>query len=233
MARKSLAERLVRRFYYKYYARNLLFELQDRARRESADYVQQHMAEAVLYETWDRFLQMCVQRAPAGAVLEFGVAGGTSIRQIAAWAKGTVYGFDSFVGLPDAWSGHVEAEGAFSQRGVLPKVPANVKLYKGWFEETIPLWLSETSDPIGFLHVDCDIYASTRSVLLGVRRRLQNGTIIKFDEYFNYPNWQAHEFRAWQEFVAEFAVQYRYLAFTASGSAVAVRITDLGSAHSE
>jgi hypothetical protein len=198
MARKSLAERLVRRFYYKYYARNLLFELQDRARRESADYVQQHMAEAVLYETWDRFLQMCVQRAPAGAVLEFGVAGGTSIRQIAAWAKGTVYGFD-----------------------------------KGWFEETIPLWLSETSDPIGFLHVDCDIYASTRSVLLGVRRRLQNGTIIKFDEYFNYPNWQAHEFRAWQEFVAEFAVQYRYLAFTASGSAVAVRITDLGSAHSE
>ena len=27
------------------------------------------------------------------------------------------------------------------------------------------------------------------------------GTIILFDEYFNYPNWEQHEFKAFQEFV--------------------------------
>ncbi len=69
---------------------------------------------------------------------------------------------------------------------------------------------------------------TARAVLLGVRQRLRNGTVIKFDEYFNYPNWQAHEYRAWQEFVAAFGVKYRYLGFTASGGWVAVEITDTG-----
>lgn len=229
MARKSLTERLVRRFYYKYYARNLLFELQDRARRDSADYVQQHMTDAVIYESSDAFMRMCVERAPPGAILEFGVAAGASIRTIAAATRGMVYGFDSFEGLPDAWAGHIEGKGAFSQQGVLPQVPSNVKLYKGWFDQTIPLWTSEVADPIGFLHVDCDIYDSARAVLWGIRHRLQNGTVVKFDEYFNYPNWQAHEFRAWQEFVAAFGITYRYIAFTASGGWVALQILDAGS----
>ncbi len=229
MARRSLTERLVRRIYYKYYARNLLFELQDRARRELADYVQQHMTDAVIFERSDRLLRLCVERAPPGAILEFGVAGGNTIRLIAASTPRMVCGFDSFEGLPAAWSGHVEDRGAFSQRGALPKVPSNVRLYKGWFDQTIPLWLNENPEPVGFVHMDCDLYVSTRAVLWGLRQRFQTGTLIKFDEYFNYPNWQAHEFRAWQEFVAEFDIKYRYMGFTASDGWVAVEILDTGS----
>ena len=44
-----LAERLVRKFFYKYYARNLLYELQIRARASSVDYIEANMAEAMLY----------------------------------------------------------------------------------------------------------------------------------------------------------------------------------------
>ena len=34
-----------------------------------------------------------------------------------------------------------------------------------------------------------------------------------FDEYFNYPNWQEHEFRAFQELVARCHIEYEYLGY--------------------
>jgi hypothetical protein len=51
------------------------------------------------------------------------------------------------------------------------------------------------------------------------------GSVILFDEYFNYPAWKKHEFLAWQEFCNKNKVNYEYLAFTASGSSVLVRVT--------
>lgn len=230
MAEKGgLIQRLVRRVYYKYYARNLLFELQVRARADSADYVEAHMTDALVFEDGDAFLRDCLARAPAGAVLEFGVANGRSITVLAeALGQGQiVHGFDSFEGLPEDWSGHVERRGAFGRRGSLPKVPANVRLYKGWFKDSIGPWLAANPGPVSFIHVDCDIYSSTRDVLWSLRERLQVGSIVVFDEYFNYPNWRQHEARALKEFVAEFGVGYRYIAFTARNGAVAIEITGL------
>jgi predicted O-methyltransferase YrrM len=228
MARFSLTERLVRRVYYKYYARNLLFELQVRSRSESADYVQSKMLDAVTLNSNERLLKLCLGKMPsAGAVLEFGVANGDSIRQIAAAHSGTVYGFDSFYGLPEDWAGHGETKGAFSQGGKQPKVPKNVVLVQGMFQDTIDTWLAAHADPIGFLHIDCDLYSSTCVVLEKLAGRLRAGSVIAFDEYFNYPNWQAHEYKAWQEFVARFGVSYKYIAFTARGGSVAVQIASI------
>lgn len=227
MAKKSFSERLVRRFYYKYFARNILYELQMRARSQSADYAEAHMGDAVIFEDATKMLKYCVRKAPQGAVLEFGVADGGSIAEIASVYKGTVHGFDSFEGLPEDWAGHTEAAGTFDRGGTLPKVPKNVELHKGWFSDTIPVWKGKHSDPVGFLHMDCDIYSSTRDVLALMKDRLRVGTIIKFDEYFNYPNWQKHEFRAWAEFVKEHGVEYRYIAFTALHGRVAVEITKI------
>ena len=224
----TFVQRLVRRVFYTYYARNLLFELQVRARANSADYAEAHMTEATVFENGDDFRLHCLRRAPEGAILEFGVAGGHSITVLGnASADKTVHGFDSFEGLPEDWSGHLEQKGAFTQKGVLPKVPANVRLRPGWFKDTIPPWLADDSAKIGFLHVDCDIYSSTHDILWGLRERLQVGSIVVFDEYFNYPNWRQHEFKALQEFKAEFEVTYRYIAFTALGGSVAIEVLSL------
>ena len=221
----TFIQRLIRRVYYKYYARNLLFELQIRARADSADYVEAHMPEAVVFENGEDFRLHCLAGAPAGAVLEFGVASGRSITSLANASGGRiVHGFDSFEGLPEDWAGHVERRGAFSQKGVLPTVPANVRLHKGWFKDTISVWRDENPDKIGFMHVDCDIYSSTHDVLWSLRDRLQVGTVIVFDEYFNYPNWRQHEARALKEFVAEFGVTYRYIAFTAMDGSVGIEM---------
>ena len=224
---KSLTERLVRRVFYKYYARNLFYELQLRARSSSADYVEKHMADAVIFWRLDEILNYCVRQAPAeGLLLEFGVASGKSINTIAAAARGrTVHGFDSFEGLPEDWSGHVETRGSFSRKGELPKVRSNVRVHKGWFNDTLKKFREECPGPVAFLHIDCDLYSSTREVLQGLADRLRVGTVIEFDEYFNYPNWRQHEFRAWQEFVRDHGIEYRYLAMTVSDGRVAVVIT--------
>jgi hypothetical protein len=225
----NIIDRIVRRVFYKNYARNLYYELQLRARRSSADYVENHMQDAVIFWRLSEMLEYCLEQAHTdGLLLEFGVAGGNSINIIAEIAcDREVHGFDSFEGLPKDWTGHIETKGAFSRNGKLPEVRSNVRLYKGWFSDSLPEFLAENAGPVAFLHIDCDLYSSTRDVLWQLAERLRPGTIIEFDEYFNYHNWQKHEFRAWQEFVDEFSINYSYIAMTASGGSVAVKITDI------
>jgi len=52
--------------------------------------------------------------------------------------------------------------------------------------------------------------------------------VLQFDEYFNYPGWEHHEYKAFQELVEERKLGYKYLGYTASW-AVAVKITRVGS----
>jgi methyltransferase family protein len=202
----------------------------------SVDYVESHMADALGLETQKDLLDFALaQTTLEGHYLEFGVFGGGSIRHMARRlrqsGKGhlTIHGFDSFEGLPHAWGGFNLGAAAFSRGGKLPRVPDNVVLHKGWFRDTIPKWREAVSGPIAFLHVDCDLYDSTVDVLSGVSERLQAGTVVVFDEYFNYPNWQQHEFKAWREFVAARAITYDYLAF--ARQQVALRIRAIGSAE--
>jgi len=77
-----------------------------------------------------------------------------------------------------------------------------------------------------FLHIDSDLYSSAKTILHWLDERIVENTVILFDEYFNFPFWQHHEFKAFQEFVQKNNVRYEYLCYcTASyGSNVAVRI---------
>ena len=229
MTRKSITERLIRRVYYKYFGRNVLYELQIRARNEAADYIGNHLHSSIIFEQHEQMLRHGMESAVEGAILEFGVAGGGSIRILAAASGGReVHGFDSFEGLPEDWSGHLETRGAFTQDGKLPEVPINVTLHKGWFDQTLDAWTAKNSDKVGFLHIDCDLYSSTTTVLNGLKNRLQVGTVINFDEYLNYPGWREHEHKAWQEFVAAHGVTYEYIAFSAINGPATVKITAIG-----
>jgi hypothetical protein len=148
---------------------------------------------------------------------------GGTIRFIARHVGGRlVHGFDSFEGLPEPWSGFGLHRRAFDRGGRLPRVPANVRLHPGLFEKTLPAWLAANPGAVAFVHVDCDLYSATRTVLTQLAGRMVPGTVILFDEYFNYPNWENHEYRAFQEFVAEHRVKYRYLGFARQQVAVAI-----------
>lgn len=132
-----------------------------------------------------------------GLVLEFGVASGATIRCIAdALAPRPVYGFDWFHGLPEPWNGL--PAGHFSCEP--PDVPDNVELVIGLFADTLPLFLEEHREDVALLHLDCDIYSSTRTVLDALTPRIVSGTVLVFDEYWIAPD---HERRAHIEWMAE------------------------------
>jgi hypothetical protein len=157
-----------------------------------------------------------------GLNIELGVFKGTTISCLAeARPDLEFHGFDSFEGLPEDWDcGTKYVEGkAFDREGVMPNVPDNVKLYKGWFEDTLPPFLDEQSSSISFLHVDCDIYSSTAYALTELDSRIIPGTIIRFDELacwrsaFGeatpqgearralYTTWEEHEWKALNEWM--------------------------------
>ena len=98
----------------------------------------------------------------------------------------------------------------------------NVSLLKGKFKDTLPNFNKD----INILHIDCDLYSSTKTVFKWLDKRIVEGTIILFDEYFNYPFWENHEYKAFQEFVNENKIEYKYLCYSSKkfGSKVAVRI---------
>lgn len=158
-----------------------------------------------------------------GLTLEFGVNFGTTIRYIGRLTDGPVHGFDSFEGLPESWK-H-EAAGRYSTGGILPDTPDNVTLHKGWFKDTLPPFLKGHAGPVCFVHVDCDIYSSTKTVFDNIGTRLVPGSVIVFDEYITNPDWQEDEFKAFQEAVHSFELGYEYLAFSLGSKQAAVRIT--------
>jgi hypothetical protein len=221
-----LSERLYRRFMLKYRARDLITDLQLRAKAQSLDYIEAHMRDALIFrDRWDLLLHAAGRAPASGSMLEFGVADGASLRYVAARVRRPFHGFDSFAGLPEDWSGTFEKKGKFGRAGHLPAVPANVTLHAGWFADTLPGFLAaHPGEPVAFAHVDCDIYSSTATVLAHLAPRLVPGTVIVFDEYFNYPNWQRHEWRAFQEFVRDTGTGYAYLGFAQKNGHVAVRL---------
>ncbi len=222
----GLSERLYRRFFHKFHGRDLYGALQLRARDEALDYIAAHMGEALMFR--DRWAQLGHGLGIAGRegmILEFGVQDGASLNHLAALAPSRIiHGFDSFEGLPEDWTGTFEARGKFTRGGAAPLVRSNARLHVGWFDKTLPGFLEAHAGPVALLHVDCDLYASTRIVLEALAPRLHPGAILIFDEYFNYPNWRAHEFRAFQEWIETTGRAYAYRGFTAVNGHVMVQL---------
>jgi len=150
-----------------------------------------------------------------GDVAEFGVAVGVSfiafIRILSIMERGyshkerrNLYGFDSFEGLPELSDedmgskpaiASMQKGGFVSRKGYedlfkyVENTP-NAALYKGWFKETLPKFLADNPHTsFAFIHMDADLYESTKPVLDLLWDRLNPGGIILFDELFHpsYP----------------------------------------------
>lgn len=190
---------------------------------QSAEYLSENMMAAKAIKSQAKIqLYALTLRKVRGLVLEFGVASGRSINRMApVIVPEKIYGFDSFEGLPETWRPD-HRRGRFAQP--VPTVAENVELIVGWYNETLPRFLKTHIDNVSFLHVDCDLYSSTKTIFDALKDRIVPGTVILFDEYFNYPGWKFHETKAFKEFVADHGVRYRYVAFTPTNKQVAVII---------
>jgi predicted O-methyltransferase YrrM len=196
-------------------------ELERRALMASAEIVTTEMKDALYCADRLVNLEYSLSLRQPGLILEFGVARGHTIKHIAALCPNDrIYGFDSFRGLPEHWSGNRFSRRNFTQHGVLPKMPDNVELVAGWFNETLPGFLEKQHGPVSFLHVDCDIHSSTQYVLNTLSGRLPPKAVIVFDEFFNYPGFHQHEYRAFHEFIREAGRSYRFASFAGQQATV-------------
>jgi len=176
-------------------------------------------------------LMQLVRDAP-GDIAEFGVSGGVSLVALAriseVYDRGLdhkerrrLYGFDSFEGLPElavqdrsnlVTSPHMRKGGFRDPQGYgkLTEFVANkdyVQLVKGWFDQTIPPFLEQNPHlSFALLHIDCDLYESTRTVINACWPRVVPGGIVVFDELFHsdFPG----ETLAYREFEAAHRGQF-------------------------
>lgn len=203
---------------------NIYKQIWSLAGMQTAQYVMQFMPHTKVFPDEVALRDFAVSLAGQGLYLEFGVFSGTSINQIADQKQDTsIYGFDSFEGLPETWRAGFET-GMFAMEEI-PAVRKNVNLIKGWFDDTLPGFVQQHKDQCAFIHIDCDLYSSTKTVFDHLAGQIKPGTILLFDEYFNYPNWQEHEHKAFQEYVKNSAVKYEYIGYAEANEQVAVRIT--------
>lgn len=155
-----------------------------------------------------------------GDILEFGVFDGKSINRMAdLWPDRALYGFDSFEGLPEDWDlgSKIYRKQTKWAMKTLPPVRENVSLIKGFFDQTLPQWWEQNRCDIALLHVDCDLYSSTKTVLDTVNDGIRPGTIIRLDDLIDfrefenyegkgseisqYTTWRQHEWKAFVEWL--------------------------------
>ncbi len=204
---------------------NPWFEVWANATRQTAEYIEEKMISVPFYKGRQILFEVALSRVTVdGLYLEFGCGWeAKSINFLAERIDGTIHGFDSFEGLPEPWFGQL-TQGSLSTHGQLPKVRKNVQLHAGWFDQTLPEFIETHDGQVAFMHIDCDLYSSAKTVLDLLDAKITRGTVIQFDEYFNYPGWKNHEFKAFQEFIDKRNLTYDYLGYTEQFS-VAVLIT--------
>ncbi len=222
---KNIFRFLTYDFYVKYteipeYVRSsnkFYSELESRYAKEAVDFVKENCQKAMPFHHKHELLKHALKISNIeGSILEFGVFRGKSINLIASNTKQNVYGFDSFLGLPEDWSGsnHYVSKKHFDLKGTLPKCKENVNLIKGWFKDTIPIFLNENKENVKLMHIDCDLYSSTYFVLESFRNNFVPGSLIVFDEFYNFHGWKNHEYKALIDFKNKYNVNYEYIGFT-------------------
>ena len=143
------------------------------------------------------------QATKTGLWAEFGVYSGTSL-SVLTTLNSPVYGFDSWEGLPEHWNDN-NPKGAFNTNGEIPFITnEHMILVKGWFNESIPAFLNaNTIKTPTLLHLDADLYSSTKCVLDEFKPYFKDSCVMVFDEFYNYNEWEQHEYKALYEFITE------------------------------
>lgn len=142
-----------------------------------------------------------------GDYLEFGVYKGGTLIPAYHFSKAMgknlenmhFYGFDSFEGLPEIKGLDKEKFAHFS-KGDYTQSMSNliknlkcskmdlkrVKLIKGWYDKVLNQDLQKRLPlkKAAIIWIDCDLYESTIPVLKFIKKYIQNGTIIIFDDWY-------------------------------------------------
>lgn len=149
--------------------------------------------------------------SPTQTWAEFGVGSGASAQGFGRLLSedGQMFLFDSWEGIPDPWKlgdNLTEPVGKWK----FPKWKTRDERYvfvDGLYEDTLPFVFPEQ---LGLVHIDCDVYSSTRTVLRGISDYIGEGTVLIFDELWGYQYYADHEYKALKEWQTENQIQIEW-----------------------
>jgi O-methyltransferase len=196
---------------------------------KTASWIHEHALSAPTCDT-----RFALYDAVAGVVgkplvyLEFGVAGGASL---AHWVRSDpdphalFFGYDTFEGIPEDW-GRIP-KGSYSTNGQLPEIDdRRLTLVKGFFEDSLPDSLRLVPlDRALVVHLDADLYSSTRFVLDTLDCHFKSGDVLIFDEFACLTS-SVHEFRAFYEWQLASGWQTTVIGRTGQHQQVALRLVE-------
>lgn len=199
------------------------------------------------HSIWNVAIDWIEKNGATGTVLEFGTHNGGWMHYFVSRLPASVafVGFDCFEGLPESWdglpAGSIKGYGMpielwsdtpelarkvldeFARTGRMPAPPQpNLRIEVGLFSESLPRYLRDGwPHDLLLVHMDADLYSSTRPVLDTLCGPLSHRYLILFDEFYS----ANHEFRAWREFTALFGpIDWRVVAASEDGSQVLVEV---------
>lgn len=209
-------------FCIKNLARSQEFVGRFRAQWEANEYIEANLHDKPYYPTSNEAMLHALREITIkGMCLEFGVYTGISLRHIEKHTpqQQVIHGFDSFEGLPGYW---IPGYNKNLQVKKIPTFSDRVILHKGWFKDTLPEFVDAHKGDIAFMHLDADMYESTKTIFDLLGHKIISGTIIIFDNYFGFSFWKQHEYKAFQEFIASKNLKYEYLCYTDQKCAVKI-----------
>ncbi len=177
----------------------------------------------LFFHKWALFDHVINKSVKSRPFYEFGVWRGDSFQYlIKAFQKG--YGFDTFDGLPENWNNL--RKGTFSTNGLIPKINGG-KFIAGKFQDTLPTFFSEPRPMASIINFDADLYSSTICALNYSKPIIDQHTILIFDEFIIYADWENHEYKALNEFCNINNLKYEVLAVSYTTFQTALRLTQI------
>jgi hypothetical protein len=178
------------------------------------------------FNRWCFFDAIVEQSIISKPFYEFGVWRASSFKYfIKVFKKG--YGFDTFSGLPEDW--HTEngivaqKAGTYTSDGNVPKIKGG-EFIVGKFEDTLPVFFSESRPMASVINFDADLYSSTICALNFSKSVMDKDTILIFDELIINESWERDEFKALNEFCSINHFSYEVIAVSFFTKQVAVKL---------
>ena len=88
--------------------------------------------------------------------------------------------------------------------------------------DTLEKFLEEKKPNINFVHMDLDTYPSSKYVLEKIKPFLMKGSIILFDEIYNFAGWEVGEYKALKEVFND--NEYKFIAFARDNHPAIIKI---------
>ena len=150
----------------------------------------------------DVFKHIDISTSPNSLFMELGVFTGHTLSLINQNTENiTVYGFDTFSGLPEDWA---ESSGniLYNKNAFATSIPVDTDkntFIVGKVEDTLLDFLKEKNQKIKFIHLDLDLYSASKYALNTIFDYLEDEAIIVIDDVYGLPSWEEHSIKSLSE----------------------------------